>query len=196
MRFLVTILMSICLIIPTILGQESDKTSPTSLEVHLFANKRAYRIGENVKAKVELSNVSAKTILVGWEMSTIENWPFVVELRLVDATGKYAQPVGAGFVDPPPRADFSVKDGVLRWWMVLDPESSYAKTLYFHLKPAVPGHYFLRCKYSSLFMQDASLLPSEIAVFKGGLESKPVEIEVFTDDTKASKNLAYSKERK
>jgi hypothetical protein len=196
MKFLATILMSLWLILPTILGQESNKTSPTSLEVHLFANKRAYRIGEDVKAKVELSNVSGKTILVGREISTIDNWPFVVKLRLVDATGKYAQSGGAGFVDPPPRADFSIKDGVLRWWLALDPESSYAKTFCFHLKPAVPGHYFLRCKYSSLFLQDASLLPSEIPVFKGELESKPVEIEVFTDDTKASKNLAHPKERK
>src|SRR5712664_2440209 len=121
----------IALILPAVLGsQEPDQSGqPERIQVRLSTERSQYRLGEIIHVRVEIKNVGDHPILVGRELSTIGNWPFSIWLRLVDSSGKYAQPVHGAYIDPPPRPDLSVRDGILRWWTTLDPGCFYGKEM-------------------------------------------------------------------
>jgi len=179
---------TIASILPVVLGSQEPRQSVQNerIEVKLSTDRSEYKPGEIIRVRVELKNVGDHPILVGRELSPIANWPFSIWLRLVDADGKYAQPVHGAYIDPPPSPDLSLRDGVLRWWTTLDPHCFYGKEIDFLLESMKPGHYELRGDYYSVGLVDrAGAVPEgapkakKTPAFAGKVEIRPLTIEVL-----------------
>jgi hypothetical protein len=185
MRTFRGIIAVVALIFSTVSGiQENRPADHTAkVEVYLSTDKNWYEPREIVHVRVELKNSGERPILIGREMSSIGNWPFSIWLRLVDSSGKYAQPARAAFVDPPPTADLSTKEGVLRWWTTLDSGYFYGKDLEFPLESPRPGHYQLQGDYYSAGLTEQAgttwnAKAKEMQAFGGKVHALPAQIEV------------------
>jgi hypothetical protein len=173
----------------TIVGSQEigpSSEQPAKVEVYLYADRSRYRPGESIHVRIELKNISDHPILVGREISSIGNWPFSIWLRLVDSKGKYAQPTHGAYVDPPPRTDLSVREGVLRWWTTLDPGYFYGKEVDFQLEALKEGHYELEGDYYSIGLVGEPTASTanggQTPALAGKMRAHAVAIEVYQPD--------------
>ncbi len=161
-------------------------SSAQDIEVRLSAEQVQFNPGDMVRVRVDIRNISSRPILIGRTISTVENWPFNFQLRILDSRGKLAQPINTGFVDPTPRPDLSLENAVLKWWCILEPGYSYGRQFYLPLRTLGPGQYELRGEYFSVgFPESSSIAPQPIkadrwpAAFAGRVASNSVEIQVL-----------------
>jgi hypothetical protein len=166
------------------------------IEARLTLLTRTFHEGDRYKVKIEVENVSDHVLLVGRDLNLISNWPFRMEIQLEDSSGNNYGKGGAAFIDPPPIADLSLKDGILRWWMPLEPHTFMG--IYFRPKLAgvPPGKYRLHGTYISfrppshpVTSTEQALTASKLSVFEGTVETNSIYIEVLPKTHQPEKGI-------
>jgi hypothetical protein len=164
------------------LAQSSPKPS---IEARLTLLTNPLHEGDQYEVKIEIENASDHDLLVGRQLTGINNWPFRIEIQLEDAGGHQYGPGGAAYLDGPPIADFSIKDGVLKWWMPLASHTFMGIHMTPRLSGIPPGKYKLHGRYVSFLppsrekTSEENAATTKFSYFVGAVETNSIWIEVL-----------------
>jgi len=184
-QMLVSILLFTLYSVQPVRGIFTQIANPETLKAHIDVDIRAVPEGGAVDLKLEILNSGRSTLLVGRDPSLIENWPFRVEVNVKDSGGRDIRTYKGGFVDPAQLADLATEDGVLKWWVPLEPNSFMGKYIKVFLTGLKPGRYQIQLKYFSARANSPaesrppqSAIASKYSIFDGTLESNSIWIEI------------------
>jgi hypothetical protein len=152
------------------------------LEARLTLPSRAIRNGQLLNFRIEIENVSDGAVLVGRNPNLIYNWPFRVELQLQNSAGQEFAVGHAGLLDAPPLADLSTENGILKWWIPLEPHTFMGIYSTLRLSGVPPGKYKLYGTYTSFPLRplEASSV-SGLSIFQGVVKTQPIWVEVLPE---------------
>jgi len=159
------------------------------IHARLLLDKPKIYEGQSFTVKIEIENISDHVVLVGRRITQISNWPFRIEIRLEDASGKQLSPSEAGFVDSPSSADLAIGDGILKWWMPLEPHFFMGRYVTTKFGSVPPGKYRLYARYVSIWSRTpkgstagTEIPQTTIPVFDGSAETNSISLEITSRD--------------
>jgi len=176
-------------------GAVPQTTEKPIVEARLTLVTKILHEEDRYRVRIEIENVSDHTILVGRNLNVANNWPFRVEIQLEDSSGNQYGTGGADFIDNPPIADLSMKGGILRWWMPLEPHTFMGIYVNPKLAGVPPGKYRLHGTYVSfrppshpVTSTEQALIGSKLSVFEGTVETNSIYIQVLPKAHRSQKS--------